>query len=200
MSFKRMIQAVETHSGEPMRAPGNSVYEQMRWLERNDDQLRLPMLREPRGYPPLRCNLIVPRSIPMRPAGFARTCSIRTTRTRPTGFTMGDIWASQEESAEQWRPSEVRARGEAGRLGAAAGTFLLPWSIANLGIGPVHAVRGGRCRGVTVAGSRDEGQEPHRDRPRVRPLGLCSGWRTEAHGSARQHERRVERATSVGRV
>jgi proline racemase len=55
MSYKRMIQAVETHSGEPMRVvtggvphiPGDSVYEQMRWLERHDDQLRLLMLCEP---------------------------------------------------------------------------------------------------------------------------------------------------------
>ena len=57
MTFKRMIHAVETHSGLPMRVitggvptiPGGSVYEQMRWLEKNDDQLRLLMLREPRG-------------------------------------------------------------------------------------------------------------------------------------------------------
>lgn len=61
MSIKRMIQSVETHSGEPMRVitggvpyiPGNSVYEQMKWLEHNDDQLRKLMLREPRGYPSL---------------------------------------------------------------------------------------------------------------------------------------------------
>ena len=49
LSFRRMIQAVETHSGEPMRVitggvpsiPGSSVYEQMKWLEQNDDQLDL---------------------------------------------------------------------------------------------------------------------------------------------------------------
>lgn len=48
MTSRRMIQCVETHSGEPMRVitggvpyvPGDSVYQQMRWLERNDDQLR----------------------------------------------------------------------------------------------------------------------------------------------------------------
>ena len=34
------------------------MYEQMKWLEQNDDQLRKLMLREPRGYPPLCCNLI----------------------------------------------------------------------------------------------------------------------------------------------
>ncbi len=78
MSFKRMIQAVEVHSGEPMRVitggvghiPGESVYEQMRWLEQNDDQIRQLMLREPRGYPPLCCNLIVPPKHPEAAAGF----------------------------------------------------------------------------------------------------------------------------------
>ncbi|MFD1210570.1 proline racemase family protein [Arthrobacter sp. GCM10027362] len=78
MTFRRMIHAVETHSGEPMRVitggaphiPGNSVYEQMKWLEQNDDQLRMLMLREPRGYPPLCCNLIVPPKHPDAAAGF----------------------------------------------------------------------------------------------------------------------------------
>lgn len=78
MSFKRMFQAVETHSGEPMRVvtggvphiPGNSVYEQMKWLEQNDDQIRMLMLREPRGYPPLCCNLIVPPKHEDAVAGF----------------------------------------------------------------------------------------------------------------------------------
>lgn len=78
MSSKRMIHAVETHSGEPMRVitggvphvPGNTVYDQMKWLERNDDQLRKLMLREPRGYPPLCCNLIVPPKHPDAAAGF----------------------------------------------------------------------------------------------------------------------------------
>ena len=45
MGFKRMIQAIDTHSGIPMRVitggvphiPGNSVLEKMRWLEANDD-------------------------------------------------------------------------------------------------------------------------------------------------------------------
>ena len=78
MSSKRMIHAVETHSGEPMRVitggvphvPGDTVYEQMKWLEQNDDQLRQLMLREPRGYPPLCCNLIVPPKHPDAAAGF----------------------------------------------------------------------------------------------------------------------------------
>ena len=78
MGFKRMIHAVETHAGEPMRVitggaphlPGNSVYEQMEYLIKNDDQLRLMMLREPRGYPPLCCNLLVPPKHPEADAGF----------------------------------------------------------------------------------------------------------------------------------
>lgn len=78
MSFKRTFNAVETHSGEPMRVitggvpyiPGNTVYEQMKWLEKNDDQVRQLMLREPRGYPPLCCNLIVPPKHPDASAGF----------------------------------------------------------------------------------------------------------------------------------
>jgi proline racemase len=78
MAFKRMIHAVETHSGEPMRVitggvpniPGDSVYEQMKWLEQNDDQVRQLMLREPRGYPPLCCNLIVPPKHPDAAAGY----------------------------------------------------------------------------------------------------------------------------------
>lgn len=78
MSFKRIFQAVETHSGEPMRVvtggvpniPGNTVYEQMKWLEKNDDQVRMLMLREPRGYPPVCCNLLVPPKHPEAVAGY----------------------------------------------------------------------------------------------------------------------------------
>lgn len=78
MTFKRMIHAVETHSGEPMRVitggvpniPGDTVYDQMVWLRENDDQIRMLMLREPRGYPPLCCNLIVPAKHPDAAAGY----------------------------------------------------------------------------------------------------------------------------------
>lgn len=70
-----MFHAVETHSGEPMRVitgrvphiPGNSVYEQMKWLETNDDQIRKLMLREPRGYPPV---CFVPPKHPDAKAGY----------------------------------------------------------------------------------------------------------------------------------
>lgn len=68
MSFTRTFTTVDTHSGEPMRVitggvphiPGNTVYEQMKWLEQNDDQVRMLMCREPRGYPPMCVNLLVP--------------------------------------------------------------------------------------------------------------------------------------------
>jgi len=76
--FKRMVQAVDTHSGEPMRVitggvghiPGDSVFEKMQWLKKNDDALRLLMLREPRGYPPVCCNIIVPPCNSDADAGF----------------------------------------------------------------------------------------------------------------------------------
>jgi proline racemase len=78
MAFKRLIHAVETHSGEPMRVitggvphiPGETVHDQMKWLEENDDQIRKLMLREPRGYPPLCCNLVVPAKHPEAAAGY----------------------------------------------------------------------------------------------------------------------------------
>lgn len=78
MAITRMIQAVECHAGEPMRVitggvpipPGNSVFEQMKWMEKNDDQLRKLMLREPRGYPAVCCNLVVPAKDPRAAMGY----------------------------------------------------------------------------------------------------------------------------------
>lgn len=78
MTFKRMITAVDTHAGEPMRVitggvahiPGATVLEKMKWLEAEGDDLRLMMLREPRGYPAVCCNLIVPPCHPEADAGF----------------------------------------------------------------------------------------------------------------------------------
>lgn len=68
MSYKKMIHAVDTHSGEPMRVitggmphiPGETVYEQMIWLKQHKDEYRKLLLTEPRGYPPLCCNILVP--------------------------------------------------------------------------------------------------------------------------------------------
>jgi len=68
MGFKRSLNAVDTHSGIPMRVitggvpniPGNSVLEKMHWLQQQDDGLRKLLLREPRGYPAHCCNILVP--------------------------------------------------------------------------------------------------------------------------------------------
>lgn len=78
MSFKRVINCVETHDGEPMRVvtggvgpiPGDSVYEMEEYLRTQDDSLRKFLLREPRGYPPLCCNILVPPKHPDAAAGF----------------------------------------------------------------------------------------------------------------------------------
>jgi len=79
MRVSSVITAVDAHAeGEPGRVitaglphiPGTSVYEKMRWVEENRDDIRLAMLREPRGYPALCCNAIVPPCDPAADAGF----------------------------------------------------------------------------------------------------------------------------------
>lgn len=79
MRSTRMITAVEAHAeGEPGRVitsgipnlPGNSVFEKMQWMQAHADDIRLLMLREPRGQPALCCNLIVPPCDPAADAGF----------------------------------------------------------------------------------------------------------------------------------
>src|SRR3981081_4797151 len=73
------IRAVDVHAcGEPGRVivggvldvPGSSMFEKRLYLERHADQLRKRMLREPRGYPGLCCNLILPPTRPEADAGF----------------------------------------------------------------------------------------------------------------------------------
>lgn len=46
------------------------MLEKMQWLEANADHIRRQMLREPRGYPALCCNAIVPSNDPSVDAGF----------------------------------------------------------------------------------------------------------------------------------
>src|SRR3954447_23529325 len=46
------------------------MFEAMTWLQANRDDLRLRMLREPRGYPAANCNLILPSSDPAAAAGY----------------------------------------------------------------------------------------------------------------------------------
>ena len=74
-----MIIAVDAHAGgEPGRVivggvldvPGATMFEKRVYLERHADTLRQRMLREPRGYPGLCCNLILPPTRPEADAGF----------------------------------------------------------------------------------------------------------------------------------
>lgn len=79
MRFSSMITAVDAHAcGEPGRVitggvldvPGKTMFEKKTYLENHADQLRLRMLREPRGYPAANCNLILPPTHPEADAGF----------------------------------------------------------------------------------------------------------------------------------
>ncbi len=79
MRLSNMISAVDLHAcGEPGRVivggvldvPGRTMFEKMKHLERHGDALRKRMLREPRGYPALCCNLVLPPTRPEADAGF----------------------------------------------------------------------------------------------------------------------------------
>jgi proline racemase len=74
-----MIQAVDAHAagehgrvivGGVLDVPGGSMFEKMQWLQANADDLRLRMLREPRGYPAANCNLVLPPTVPEADAGY----------------------------------------------------------------------------------------------------------------------------------
>ena len=79
MRLTNMITAVDLHAcGEPgrvvtggiMDVPGNSMFEKMKYFENNLDDIRLRLLREPRGYPALCANIILPPTHPQADAGF----------------------------------------------------------------------------------------------------------------------------------
>jgi proline racemase len=79
MHIQRMITAIDLHAGgEPGRVitggvldvPGGSMLEKQLYLARHADGLRRLMLREPRGYPALCCNVILPPCDPRADAGF----------------------------------------------------------------------------------------------------------------------------------
>jgi proline racemase len=79
MRFSSMITAIDAHAcGEPGRVitggvldvPGATMFEKKTYLEQHCDDLRLRMLREPRGYPAANCNLILPPTHPEADAGF----------------------------------------------------------------------------------------------------------------------------------
>lgn len=79
MRSDKILTAVDAHAeGEPGRVitgglphiPGDTVYAKMRWMEKNLDEIRLMMLREPRGHPALCCNALVAPCHPEADAGF----------------------------------------------------------------------------------------------------------------------------------
>ena len=79
MRLSNLVTAVDVHAGgEPGRVivggvldvPGRTMFEKRVYLEEHADALRKRMLREPRGYPGLCCNLILPPTHPDADAGF----------------------------------------------------------------------------------------------------------------------------------
>ena len=79
MRFSKMITAVDAHAaGEPGRVitggvvnvPGKSMLEKRNYLETYRDDIRKLMLQEPRGYPALCCNIILPPTHPDADAGY----------------------------------------------------------------------------------------------------------------------------------
>jgi proline racemase len=73
------VRAVDLHAcGEPGRVilggvgdvPGPTMFDKMTWLQANRDDLRLRMLREPRGFPAANCNLVLPSTHPEAAAGY----------------------------------------------------------------------------------------------------------------------------------
>lgn len=79
MKLSSMITAVDAHAGgEPGRVitggiidvPGDTMFAKMQHLQNHRDGLRKLMLREPRGYPALCCNLVLPPCNPEADAGL----------------------------------------------------------------------------------------------------------------------------------
>jgi proline racemase len=79
MRLTEMIHAVDAHAcGEPGRVivggvrdvPGRTMFEKARYLETRMDHVRKRMLNEPRGQPPLCCNILLPPTDPRADAGF----------------------------------------------------------------------------------------------------------------------------------
>ena len=79
MRLTSLISAVDLHAcGEPGRVivggvrdvPGATMFDKMQYLSTRMDDLRLRMLREPRGYPAANCNLVLPPTRPEADAGF----------------------------------------------------------------------------------------------------------------------------------
>ncbi len=79
MRLARLLTAVDLHAcGEPGRVitggvldvPGRTMFEKMKYFEQHADDLRRRMLFEPRGYPAMCCNVLLPPTVPGADAGF----------------------------------------------------------------------------------------------------------------------------------
>jgi len=79
MRFSSMIHAVDVHAcGEPGRVivggmphvPGDTMFAKAQYLEHHLDHIRKRMLNEPRGHPPLCCNVLLPPCHPDADIGF----------------------------------------------------------------------------------------------------------------------------------
>ncbi|HKO32806.1 MAG TPA: proline racemase family protein [Candidatus Limnocylindria bacterium] len=79
MRLDEVIRAVEVHAGgEPGRVivagvhdvPGATMLEKRNHLWQQGDRLRKLMLREPRGYPALCANVVLPATLPAADAGY----------------------------------------------------------------------------------------------------------------------------------
>ena len=79
MQLSGMIHAVDLHAagqhgrvivGGVLDVPGETMFDKMRYLATEADDLRQRMLREPRGYPVACCNLILPSNHPDADAGY----------------------------------------------------------------------------------------------------------------------------------
>ena len=72
MRLSKVIQAVDAHAaaswtddrGGRLQVPGATMFDKMTWLRANGDDLRLRMVREPRGYPAANCTLSCRRRTP----------------------------------------------------------------------------------------------------------------------------------------
>ena len=79
MRLSSLIHAVDLHAcGEPGRVivggvldvPGASIFEKAAYLQKHADHIRKRMLNEPRGYPAMCANVILPACHPDAQAGF----------------------------------------------------------------------------------------------------------------------------------
>lgn len=79
MRFSSMIHAVDVHAcGEPGRVivggvppvPGDTMFAKAQYFEQHLDHIRKRMLNEPRGNPPLCCNVVLPPTHPDADIGF----------------------------------------------------------------------------------------------------------------------------------